>query len=455
MVSSLRRCSLWVINLYHRINAWFAALVTRHAPNKNIAVLDGVRAVACVAVIIFHINLLTYRLHLWSADTIGPFTSSLALAGDSGVTLFFILSGFLLFLPYARSLVLGSDWPSARRFYLRRAFRIIPGYYACLFLLILLTHREYLHRDHLKQLGLFLTFFMDSSPTTYRLINGPFWTLAVEWQFYLLLPLLALGMRPLVRRGGRYWRVTTLVLCLIGLMACGVVTRYAGFFLTLHPGQSFGLPHSVLNIAIFFFYGTVGNGLHGKFLEDFAVGMLVSLCYVMAGSTTVKNSFHILLRRLSPWLWGLGLLWLVVMALWEWNQLIPHTWAFLDPAFIQYNYLHELGLSLGFGCCVVAVLFGSAALQALFVWAPLRWIGLVSYSLYMWHLPFLSLLIFVVQPYIQQWNSAALYSLFWLWVLLIIMPFVSLSFLIIEKPWMEMGERWDIRRRKKAEIHRA
>jgi peptidoglycan/LPS O-acetylase OafA/YrhL len=235
-------------------------------------------------------------------------------------------------------------------------------------------------------------------------------------------------------------------------MVWGVVTRYAGFFLTFHPGQSFGLPHSVLKVAIFFFYGTVGNGLHGKFLEDFAVGMLVSLCYVMARSATVKSSFNILLRRLSPWLWGFGLLWLVIMALWEWNQQVPHTWAFLDPVFIQYNYLHELGLSLGFGCCVVAVLFGRAELQSLFVWSPLRWIGLVSYSLYMWHLPFLSLLMFVVQPYIQQWNAAALYGLIWLWVLLVIMPFVSLSFLIIEKPWMEIGERWDIRRREKTEI---
>src|SRR5439155_17714014 len=212
-----------------------------------------VRAVACLAVIIYHINLLTSRdLHMWNPPALGPLTSSLALAGVSGVTLFFILSGFLLFLPYARSLVLGSDWPSARRFYLRRAFRIIPGYYVCLFLLILFTHREYLHRDHLKQLGLFLTFFMDSSPATYRLINGPFWTLAVEWQFYLLLPLFALGMRPLVRRGGRYCRTCTLVLCLIALMAWGVITRYAGFFLAFHPTQSFGLPHSILNIAIFF-----------------------------------------------------------------------------------------------------------------------------------------------------------------------------------------------------------
>ena len=162
---------------------WFTALVIRHAPNKNSAVLDGVRAAACLAVIIFHINLLTFRLHMWRSDAIGPLTSSLALAGDSGVTLFFVLSGFLLFLHYARALVWEGDWPSARRFYLRRVLRIVPGYYVCLFLLIIFTHREYLHLDHLKALGLFLTFFMDSSLATYRQINGPFWTLAVEWQF--------------------------------------------------------------------------------------------------------------------------------------------------------------------------------------------------------------------------------------------------------------------------------
>src|SRR5436309_12677857 len=79
VILPLRRRSIWVMDLYHRINTWFAALVTRHAPNKNIAVLDGVRAVACVAVIIFHINLITYRLHLWNPQALGPLTSSLAL----------------------------------------------------------------------------------------------------------------------------------------------------------------------------------------------------------------------------------------------------------------------------------------------------------------------------------------------------------------------------------------
>jgi peptidoglycan/LPS O-acetylase OafA/YrhL len=420
-------------------------------PKKNIAVLDGVRAVACLAVTIFHINLLTSRLHLWNSKTVGPLTSSLALAGDSGVTLFFVLSGFLLFLPYARALLSESNWPSARRFYLRRVLRIVPGYYACLFLLIFLVHPEYLHPDHLKELGLFLTFFMDSSPATYRQINGPFWTLAVEGQFYLLLPLLAIAMRLLVQRGTVRQRIWLLVLCLTGLMAWGVATRYGGLFLSSHPTQTFRLPHLLLKAATFFFYGSPGNGLHGKFLEDFAVGMLISLCYLISRSTTAESTFNTRLRSISGWLWGIGLLWLIAMALWEWNQGSPHTWSLFDSLFSAYDYLHELCLALGFGLCVIALLFGGADLQRLFTWSPLRWIGAISYSLYMWHLPLLLLLVFWIQPYIHQWNSAIAYGLFWLWALLVIVPFASMSFLLVEKPWMQKAESLGGGYRKKSE----
>jgi peptidoglycan/LPS O-acetylase OafA/YrhL len=44
----------------------------------------------------------------------------------SGVLLFFVLSGLLLFLPYARALINSAPWPSLRRFYARRVRRILP-----------------------------------------------------------------------------------------------------------------------------------------------------------------------------------------------------------------------------------------------------------------------------------------------------------------------------------------
>ena len=41
-------------------------------------------------------------------------------------------------------------------------------------------------------------------------------------------------------------------------------------------------------------------------------------------------------------------------------------------------------------------------------------------------------------------NRYAIYSLYWLWVLVIILPFAFLSYLLIEKPWMKLGDHWRV-----------
>src|SRR5579883_3053595 len=108
--------------------SWLKAVFEeqKHDRQKNtIAVLDGVRACAILFVIIFHINRMTGD-RLWDWHT-NPLASSISTAGGTGVTLFFVLSGFLLFMPYAKALLTDSRWPLARTFYLRRALRIMPG----------------------------------------------------------------------------------------------------------------------------------------------------------------------------------------------------------------------------------------------------------------------------------------------------------------------------------------
>lgn len=114
-----------------------------HTQQKNtVAVLDGVRGLAILFVLTFHINLMTGEKVLnWQEN---PLVMSILMAGGTGVTLFFVLSGFLLFMPYAKALLFAGRWPLARTFYLRRALRIIPAYYFSLFVLILLTQRQYL-----------------------------------------------------------------------------------------------------------------------------------------------------------------------------------------------------------------------------------------------------------------------------------------------------------------------
>src|SRR5437667_12901091 len=138
------------------------------SPKKNtIALLDGVRGFACLIVIWFHIYRIPRDLHIWDPSTSTyPLLDSFLFFGRNGVTLFFVLSGFLLFLPFAKALLFEKKWPSVRQFYVRRVFRILPAYYLSLILMILLLQQQYVQPEHWKELGLFFTFFKDSSHPT-------------------------------------------------------------------------------------------------------------------------------------------------------------------------------------------------------------------------------------------------------------------------------------------------
>ncbi len=296
---------------------------------------------------------------------------------------------------------------------------------------------------------------MDSTRATFQQLNGPYWTLAIEWQFYLLLPLIALGILSMTRLLARWARaherptgarvrtpsvrkrqppqarpekrLLVVVGCLLGMIGWGLFTRYWGAYFMAHPAATFLVPRGVLNILLFFTYGTAG-----KFLEDFAIGMLTGLAY-----TFLRHSQRSLSARrshwLSRWLWGCGILLLLFMVL----QYTPA----LNALFRPYIWLAELGLSVGFGCCILAILFDGAALQRFFEWTPLRWIGLMSYSLYIWHLPLLIAFQRNIDPSLNGLPHLLAYSFYWVWVAAVVFPFSFAVYQLIEKPGIRLGNR--------------
>lgn len=421
-----------------KIGQWIQAELDDSSKKNTIAVLDGVRAFACLFVIGFHIN----ATPLWNFEKAAPpVLTAFLIFGRYGVTLFFVLSGFLLFMPFAKALLFEKTWPSTRRFYLRRFFRIVPAYYLSLILIVLLFQRVYLQPQHLGELGLFFAFLMDSTRATYQQLNAPFWTLAIEWQYYLILPLLVLGMRLVVWRSRQQYRLPATMACILALIAWGVFTRYIGnYFVDHHPTATMLVPRSVLNVFLFIAYG-----VSGKYLEDFGVGMLLSLCFIYAQHPSTSPRLRTVLHRLSPWLWISGLLCLSGMILWDYSEIAVHTWPILSDPFFVANYfqLDELGFALSFGLCILALLFGSGWLRWLFEWAPLRWVGMISFSLYMWHFPLLFMVFTpLVQPLLRGWPLALNYDVYWLWVVVVIIPFCFLFYNWIEKPGMKFGEKF-------------
>src|SRR5260370_21540946 len=169
---------------------------------------------------------------LWKpSGTIQVIFAALLSFGASGVILFFLLSSFLLFLPFARVLLFDGQWPSVSRFYIRRLFRILPAYYVAIILMVLFFHPEFLQAANRWKLLEFFTFSMKAQLPAQ--LNGPFWTMAVEFQVYMLLPLIAWILSLVVRHGTLRLRITKLVSCLRVILGWELLSSWC--VLLVHP----------------------------------------------------------------------------------------------------------------------------------------------------------------------------------------------------------------------------
>ena len=137
--------------------------------------IDGLRGVAILSIT---------ALHIWSvAGCPATIFAPLLAAGSFGPSIFFAISGFVLYLSYARD-------PNALRFYRRRAWRLIPAYYVAVLLWSVISP------DHsLRQLWTHLTFTHGFWPDTLGGLTIPLWFIAPLVQFYLVFPFLADAMR--------------------------------------------------------------------------------------------------------------------------------------------------------------------------------------------------------------------------------------------------------------------
>ncbi len=155
----------------------------------RIPALDGLRGLAVLLVFCFH-----YGGGAQSGNRLIRSLGEVNKAGWSGVTLFFVLSGFL---------ITGILWDSsadphwARNFYARRALRILPLYYGALLLTLLGAAAAGTFKAALHSLWISALFLQNFPGLSERVQQVPsplllhhLWSLAVEEQFYLLWPLL-------------------------------------------------------------------------------------------------------------------------------------------------------------------------------------------------------------------------------------------------------------------------
>jgi peptidoglycan/LPS O-acetylase OafA/YrhL len=190
---------------------------------KYFPALDGLRAVSVVIVLLSHVR------QQWNTDANaeGLFTH---LNGAMGVTVFFVLSGFLITLLALREEA-ATGALNLRAFYLRRAFRLFPVYYLVLgvyVVLVLVLHFDPRREAFIHALPYYLG-YMQEVPHFFSGQSAPFeisWSLGIEEKFYLVWPIIAfVGLRAF----GARVALAVLVL-LIGylLPARMLVSRAAG-----------------------------------------------------------------------------------------------------------------------------------------------------------------------------------------------------------------------------------
>lgn len=146
--------------------------------------LHGLRVIAIITVVQFHV---TWIFHIEQGVLIDQAFVDGSLKIFFGMDLFFILSGFLIGSILLRSLQLAGT-QNIRRFYLRRVFRTFPSYYVVLTVLALATTLTDAQRRHLPWEYLYGTNFLALHRPEVVMFWG--WSLALEEQFYLVVPLL-------------------------------------------------------------------------------------------------------------------------------------------------------------------------------------------------------------------------------------------------------------------------
>ena len=311
--------------------------------------LTHLRAVAITLVFVYH-----YRLFAHPAwvERVGAF-------GWTGVDLFFVLSGFLISRQLFRAIASTGSF-SLREFYFKRALRILPAYLVVVAGYFLFP---WLHeREALPSLWRFLTFTQNFGLDLRT--SGTFshaWSLCIEEQFYLLLPLCLLALIA-VRAGQRAsW--------LLGLMfAMGLVARGLVYLKQLTPlGDSDGFAVAWYQ---WIYYPTWGR------LDGLLVGIALAAIYESRESResrAFRPALRAALTAHGHWLLALAVaLWAVTF------------WLFAEPESLTASVLAFPAIAIVYGLLVVAAL-SPTGLLARHSSRLTHWLATLSYSLYLTH----------------------------------------------------------------------
>ncbi len=335
--------------------------------------LDGWRAIAILSVMLYH-----SLLH-----TAGIFTTGWAWHyGYHGVDVFFAISGLLITTKLLKE-EKATGGISLRQFYMRRAFRILPAALAYLLSIAALSR---LHWIHVSAAEWFASLFFYRNYSFLYLTGDPwypwftthFWSLSLEEHFYLLLPALLLFTRGKLR-----------IIALASVSLAVMIQRYIAL---LHRDW----------FTVWFHTDVRLDSL-----------MFPALLAVLSSSDVYGPVVNATVKR-----WQIPLTLGLVFFVW-WRE---------------GTALEATAVAILMPCVVLAtVLQPSSGITRILEWTPLRWVGRISYSLYLWQQLFFTQRFYLWRP-LGRVES---------WPLNLCLTFLlaSLSYYALERPLIRMGHR--------------
>jgi peptidoglycan/LPS O-acetylase OafA/YrhL len=295
--------------------------------------LDGLRALAAVGIAALHVGFYTQKP--WTSAAPGTLFGGLRL----GVVMFFVLSAFLLSLPWIAAARGERAAPDVTRYLVRRLARVLPAYYLALALAaVLLAGTGSPRMPSAHDVPLMLVLVQNWSASAHGALVPPSWTLCAELAFYLVLPLIGLVFCRWAATAPRQ------------LAACGCIA----------------LASILFNAAIELF--SLPGHWHGTFPSvayAFALGVAAA-----SVATRLRPS-----RRARAGLLVCG-----------WVAVIADVGAHVALGVPGVWFWRDLPAAIGFAAVIVAVAAGPARVLG----SPtLRWLAARSYGIYLFHYPVL------------------------------------------------------------------
>jgi peptidoglycan/LPS O-acetylase OafA/YrhL len=323
--------------------------------------VDGLRACAALSVLAYHV---CYASDLTQGGLLAPLLAPLKV----GVTVFFVLSGFLLYLPYSRALRAGDRLPSLLSFAKRRVARIFPAYWLVLSVIAAASLAPGVWTaDWWRFFGLFQSY----SSHTIAGGLGIAWSLSAEVAFYAVLPVVAVALACVAKRSHRLSPVQLQLGFLGAAVLAGWAVRgiVAGSLIQTVPNSEM-IPVTTLPLLF----------------DWFAIGMALAVV-VSEWESGARRSSKLLAMSKRPLI-------CVLLALECYSLVVLQHPG--DVFLCQYGLVAHLALGATAGLIVLPVV-GRAAVNlpaesSIARRTFLARLGTVSYGIFLWQIPVLELI---------------------------------------------------------------